>query len=65
MAKPTRTYQLIEKLLDAPLDDFVAGRRDAGESFESIAFELSTTTGERITAQTLRNWFPEPQPAAS
>lgn len=61
MAKPTRTYLLLEARLERPLADYVTERREAGDSWNVIAYELAKATDVMVTAQTLTNWFPELQ----
>ena len=55
----TPTQRLASLLLQQPVTDWIADRRDAGLSWRRIEQELSTTTGGQIdvTAETLRGWM--------
>lgn len=66
MSTPTR--RLADLLLvDVSLDEFVASRRARGRAWRLIARDLwEATHGEiDVTFETLRQWYPEDEPAAS
>jgi hypothetical protein len=48
--------QLADRLLDAGLVEFIESRRSAGESWNTIAFALSTEFGILISHETVRRW---------
>lgn len=54
----TPTQRLASLLLQQPVTDWIADKRDAGLSWRLIARELCTTTQGQIdvTAETLRGW---------
>lgn len=55
MDRPPK-FQLIDLKLDGRLDDFLTERRDAGDSFDTIAKLLWSKTGVSVTGATLANW---------
>lgn len=57
MTNPSRTYLLVEERLGSDLRKHVAKLRRAGESWNSIAHDLSDRTEVVITDETLRIWF--------
>ena len=63
--KPQRSslYQFVETKLDSDPMDWLKARRSEGKSWDSIAWELSTLTNRRISAETLRLWATEDAPS--
>ena len=59
--RQTPTQRLASLLLQQPVTDWIADRRDAGTSWRLIARELHTSTQGQIdvTAETLRGWTSE------
>ena len=57
MNKPTRTRRLLDRAVPGGLDEYVRNRRNAGQSWETIAGDVRNTTREDITANTLRRWY--------
>lgn len=55
----TPTQRLASLLLEQPVADWIADRRDEGRSWRLIARELQLSTNGQIdvTAETLRSWF--------
>lgn len=51
--------ELAALLLERPLDEYVAEKRDASRSWRLIARDLMDDTDGKVdvTEQTLRNWF--------
>lgn len=62
MTTPTRTQLLIEARLGSSLPRFVAARRRAADSWETIARKLQDETSIPVTSQSLRNWFGDKHP---
>ena len=54
-------FLLADTLLEGHLRDFVAERREAGQSWRTIARALWEATDRKVdvTHQTLANWFAE------
>lgn len=44
---------------DGPLEAFVRSRRADGRAWRLIARDLYESTGEDVTYETLRTWFPD------
>jgi hypothetical protein len=67
MTQSSPLYRLIEHALDVPLADFVAERRQRFHcnSWQEIADELKERTGETVSRELLRRWFPEHAPSKS
>lgn len=61
------THRYADELLDRPLAEYVAEQRADGVSWRRIALNLrDETDGEiDITYETLRSWFPDPEPAGA
>jgi hypothetical protein len=49
--------QLVETRLGQPLAGYVADRREAGDSWDVIAFLLSQATNTHINGETVRRWY--------
>jgi stalled ribosome rescue protein Dom34 len=56
MSHPTPMYRLIEDRLHVPFVDYVAERRPH-TSWRTLAAEITSTTGVRVTHEVLRRWF--------
>lgn len=56
MPAPPLTYRLLNQLLGGDLSDQITARKSAGESYDSIAFDISTRVGEVISGENLRRW---------
>lgn len=56
MTRPPK-FQLVELKLDADLATFLAERRNAGDSFDTIARLLWDLTGVSVTGVTVSNWM--------
>lgn len=56
---PTTKYQLADHLLDGNLAAFMQERRDAGQSWDSIARAIWAATDQRVsvTGVTVAAWF--------
>lgn len=65
MTQPTPLYRLIEAGLGMPLAEFVAERRQPTKSWQEIADEIKERTGEAVSRERLRQWFPELTSAGS
>lgn len=61
MATQTSTVKqrLLDALLDGGLERFVQDRRTAGKSWREIEYDVAEATGERVTFESLRAWFPD------
>lgn len=64
---PTPTQRILDIAVGGEgLEHFVRSRRAADRSWRLIARDLYELTGEDVTYETLRSWFPEePTEAAS
>lgn len=64
MPPATRTLQLIEVLLGAPLEAWVVARRQEGLSWRSVSAELEKATDGQgyLSRETLRTRFAEVDP---
>lgn len=60
-APATDRLRLLDLLLgdDGPVEHFVRSRRTEKRSWRLIARDLYDTTGEDVTYETLRSWFPD------
>lgn len=67
MTQPSPLYRLIEAGLGEPLAGFVAERRQRFHlnSWQQIADEIKERTGETVSRELLRRWFPEHAPSRS
>lgn len=67
MPPPTSTIKqrLLDALMDGHLAAFVAERRAANKSWREIEYDVAEATGERVTHESLRAWFPEDEQVAS
>lgn len=54
----TATQQLIDIRLGVSLDDFIAERRLAGDSWRTTSDLLFQRTNVRVSHETLRSWYP-------
>lgn len=59
--KATRTdrQRLIEVILGCSVEEFVRSRRATGRAWRLIERDLFAATGEDVTYETLRSWFPD------
>jgi hypothetical protein len=59
------TQQLADIVLDRPVEEYVAERREAGRSWRMVTRDLAEATGGRIdvTEVTLRSWMADLEPA--
>lgn len=48
---------LIAERLGDDLEAYVAGKRNAGQSWQRIALDLYERTGVLVTDETVRRWF--------
>lgn len=55
----TPTAELIELKLGEDLTAYVAGRRARGRSWRLIARDIFQATGQDVTHETVRSWFPD------
>lgn len=53
----TRTFQLLDTVLDGGLHDFVQSRRDESKSWRAVSRDLFSETGFDVSDVTLRKWF--------
>lgn len=53
----TATQRLADVHLGRSLDEFVAERREAGDSWRTIAAALHTATDLTVSHETLRAWY--------
>lgn len=65
MDTPSPLYELLDAAIPGGLAAYVADKRKAGRSWRGIEYDIHADHGREITAQTLRNWFPELVKAAS
>ena len=56
MSRPPK-FQLVDLKLGGKLEIFLTERREAGDSFETIARNLWDRTGVSVTGVTVSNWF--------
>lgn len=49
--------QLLDQLVDGGLDAYMLRARDAGDSWQRIAMNLSQQTGVYVTYESLRSWY--------
>lgn len=59
METPTTTQRLVDVLLGGRLEEYVRERRQAGQSWRAIVRDLYDDTGEYLTYETVRRWFPD------
>ncbi len=55
--KRSHLYQLVEEKLHAPVDQFIAERRQAGTPYHKIAHEIIDKTGVEVTHEAIRRWY--------
>ena len=54
----TRARRLVDQLMGGGLDAYVARQRDAGTSWDQLSRAIEQMTGEVVTDNTLRRWYP-------
>lgn len=59
MGTQTPKRRLLDLLIDGGLEQFVTSRREAGESWRRICFDIEAVYDVEITDVTLRDWFPQ------
>lgn len=60
---PTDTFPLADRLVPGGLVAFLNAARDAGDSFETIAFRLRSEHQIQVSAETARKWCARPAPS--
>lgn len=53
---PTDTFPLVDRLIPGGLADWLGTARDAGDSFETIAFRLRSEHDITVSSETVRGW---------
>jgi hypothetical protein len=63
----TTARELLDRLLDGELDDYLATKKAGGQTFDQIARALEDEHGVKVSRETLRRWMlpTEPEQAAS
>lgn len=62
MADRPPKFQLIDLKLDGGLSEYITTRREAGDSFDTIAKLLWSDTGISVTGATIANWVNDLSP---
>lgn len=57
--EPPPLQRLVDTLLDGKLDTFIGERRAAGRAWRLISRDIYELTGQDVTYETLRRWYPE------
>lgn len=65
MPHRTARFELVQVRLGRDLVQYVNGRRDARDSWRTIAADLSAITGVAVSYETLRTWFDDSTEAAA
>jgi intein-encoded DNA endonuclease-like protein len=53
---PTDTFPLADRLVPGGLTAYLAAARDAGDSYETIAYRLRSEHDITVSAETARKW---------
>lgn len=59
MPRKTPTHRLLDRLIDGGLEAFVREHRADGRSWRVVSREIYDATGEDISIESLRSWFPD------
>lgn len=55
-ARMSRTYPLVDRILDGQLDEYLAQKRAEGMSFRAISLDLRDRYGVNVSDETVRCW---------
>jgi hypothetical protein len=65
MPEMTATQRLADHMLGGKLAEYVTTRRAKGDSWRRISLDLRDDIGLDVTYETLRSWYPEPEPTSA